>query len=64
MLAVVVELALLLAYIPVQALGQAVEPVAYLILGANGRHRVNGGGHPKAIYACQQKRKEIKRKKV
>ena len=41
-----VEVSLLLADVPVQALSQRIEPVGDLVLGANGRHWVDGCCNP------------------
>ena len=43
-----VEVLLLLAHVPVQALGQGGEPVGDLVLRADRRHGVDGGGHAEA----------------
>lgn len=44
----VVQRLLALAHVPVQALGQRIEPVADLVLRADARHRIDGRGHAKA----------------
>ena len=41
-----VQVSLLLADVPVQALSQRIEPVGDLVLGANGRHWINGCCNP------------------
>lgn len=41
-------MSLAFSYIPMKALCQRVEPVGNLVLGADARHRVDGGGNPKA----------------
>lgn len=43
-------MALLLANVPVQALGQRVEPVGYLVLGADRRHGVNRSRHSQTVF--------------
>lgn len=35
-----------LAHVPVQALGEGVEPIGYLVLGTDAGHRILGCGHP------------------
>jgi len=40
---------LLLPDVPVETLGQRVEPVGNLILGADGRNGVDTGGHPQTV---------------
>lgn len=45
---VLVQLLLLLAHVPVQAFGQALEPVRDLVLGADRRDGVDRHGHAEA----------------
>jgi hypothetical protein len=48
---------LLLADVPVQALSQRIEPVGDLVLGANGRHRVDGCRNPQTRRGESEKHK-------
>lgn len=52
-----VQVPLLLADVPVQALSQRIEPVGDLVLGANGRHRVDGCRNPQTRRGESEKHK-------
>jgi hypothetical protein len=52
-----VQVSLLLADVPVQALSQRIEPVGDLVLGANGRHRVDGCRNPQTRRGESEKHK-------
>ena len=42
------------SHIPVQTVGQPIEPVLYLIMGTYRRHWVGGGGDPQTVtYTCR-----------